>query len=103
MALARRNWHQFDAPKALDLLRTSETGLSTDEARQRLTTYGANSFDLKERRKPLGILLGQFSDFMILVLLAAAIISGVIGDFKDTVVIGTIVVLNGIIGFLQEY
>ena len=103
MALAERHWHQFDAAKALDLLRTSETGLSTDEARQRLTAYGANSFDLKERRKLLGILLGQFSDFMILILLAAAIISGVIGDFKDTVVIGTIVVLNGIIGFLQEY
>ena len=103
MALAQRNWHQFDGPKALDVLGTSETGLSTDEARQRLTTYGPNSFDLKERRKPLGILLGQFSDFMILVLIAAAVISGIIGDFKDTVVIGAIVVLNGIIGFVQEY
>jgi Ca2+-transporting ATPase len=103
MALAERNWHQFDVPKALHLLGTSETGLSTDEARQRLTTYGPNSFDLKERRKPLRILLGQFTDFMILVLIAAAIISGTIGDFKDTVVIGAIVVLNGIIGFVQEY
>ena len=103
MALAQRHWHQFDVPEALDLLRTSETGLSTDEARQRLTTYGPNSFDLEKGRKPLGILLGQFTDFMILVLIAAAIISGIIGDFKDTVVIGAIVVLNGIIGFVQEY
>jgi P-type Ca2+ transporter type 2C len=103
MALTRENWHRFDVPKALHLLGTPETGLSAEEARQRLVTHGPNSFDLKERRKPLGILLGQFADFMILVLIAAAIISGIIGDLKDTVVIGVIVVLNGIIGFVQEY
>ena len=59
--------------------------------------------DLKERRTPFRILVGQFTDFMILVLIAAAILSGIIGDLKDTIVIAAIVVLNGVIGFIQEY
>jgi Ca2+-transporting ATPase len=59
--------------------------------------------ELKERRTPYRILLGQFTDFMILVLIAAAIVSGIIGDLKDTIVIGIIVLLNGTIGFVQEY
>ena len=45
----------------------------------------------------------QFRDFMILVLLTAAAISGVVGDLKDTIVIGTLVLLNAVIGFVQEY
>jgi Ca2+-transporting ATPase len=81
----------------------SESGLSHEEARARLNLYGPNAMDLKERRTPLRILLGQFKDFMILVLIAAAILSGIIGDIKDTVVIAAIVFLNGIIGFIQEY
>ena len=48
-------------------------------------------------------MLGQFTDFMILVLIAAAILSGIIGDIKDTFVIAASVLLNGIIGFVQEY
>jgi Ca2+-transporting ATPase len=103
MGLAATNWHQFDVSKTLELLGTSEAGLSANEARQRLTTYGPNSFDLKEGRTPFEIVIGQFTDFMILVLIAAAIISGIIGDIKDTFVIGGIVVLNGIVGFVQEY
>jgi Ca2+-transporting ATPase len=103
LTLPTRHWHQFDVSKALDQLHTSEAGLSADEARQRLATYGPNAFDLKEKRTPFRILLGQFTDFMILVLIAAAIISGIVGDLKDTIVIGAIVVLNGIIGFIQEY
>src|SRR5262249_47682519 len=98
-----RPWHQFDVSKTLDVLRTSEAGLSADEARQRLARYGPNAFDLKEKRTPFRILLAQFTDFMIVVLIAAAIISGIVGDLKDTIVIGAIVVLNGVIGFIQEY
>jgi len=54
-------------------------------------------------RTPLAMLLGQFRDFMILVLLAAAVISGLIGEAKDTVAIIAIVALNAVIGFVQEY
>jgi P-type Ca2+ transporter type 2C len=98
-----RKWHQLDTPEILHLLRTSEGGLNPEEARHRLSIYGRNSIELKERHPPFRILLGQFANFMILVLIAAAIVSGIIGDIKDTVVIAAIVVLNGIIGFIQEY
>ena len=49
------------------------------------------------------MLLGQFADFMIVVLITAGIISGLIGDLTDTIAIVVIVVLNAVIGFIQEY
>ena len=90
-------------PDTFHLLDTSETGLTDEEALRRLSVYGANTIDLKASRTPFRIMLGQFTDFMILVLIAAAILSGIIGDIKDTFVIAAIVLLNGIIGFVQEY
>ena len=90
-------------PDTFDLLGTSERGLTDEEALRRLSVYGANTIDLKAGRTPFRIMLGQFTDFMILVLIAAAILSGIIGDIKDTLVIAAIVLLNGIIGFVQEY
>lgn len=98
-----RPWHPLTTSETLAALRTSDNGLTSQEAQQRLSEYGPNSITLKERRTPFRILLGQFTDFMILVLIAAAILSGIIGDLKDTLVIGAIVFLNGVIGFIQEY
>jgi Ca2+-transporting ATPase len=90
-------------PDTFDLLGTSERGLTDEEALRRLSGSGANTIDLKAGRTPFRIMLGQFTDFMILVLIAAAILSGIIGDIKDTLVIAAIVLLNGIIGFVQEF
>jgi P-type Ca2+ transporter type 2C len=98
-----RRWHRLAVPDTFHLLDTSETGLTDEEALRRLSVYGANTIDLKASRTPFRIMLGQFTDFMILVLIAAAILSGIIGDIKDTFVIAAIVLLNGIIGFVQEY
>jgi Ca2+-transporting ATPase len=78
-------------------------GLSSDEAAVRLRQYGANVLAEGRRRGPLRLLASQFADFMILVLIAAAVISGIIGDLTDTLVIIAIVALNAIIGFVQEY
>jgi Ca2+-transporting ATPase len=96
-------WHQLSAAKTLEVLGTSEAGLTPEESLRRLSIYGPNSIHVKERRTPLRILLSQFKDFMILVLVVAAILSGIIGDLKDTLVIAAIVFLNGVIGFIQEY
>jgi Ca2+-transporting ATPase len=97
-------WHELTAEQTIQLVgTTAAAGLTSDEAQRRLTQYGPNSFDLKQQRTPLRILAGQFTDFMILILIVAAIISGFIGDIKDTIVIGIIVFLNGVIGFIQEY
>ena len=88
---------------AISATASSERGLSWEEASQRLSRHGLNVLAERSRRTALGLLVGQFKDFMILVLLAAAVISGLIGDFKDTIAIVAIVALNAAIGFVQEY
>jgi Ca2+-transporting ATPase len=97
-------WHSLEVPEAVQRLNSDPAfGLSAAEAAARLTRYGANEIREERRRGPLRMFVGQFTDFMILVLIAAALISGAIGDVVDTAVILTIVVLNAVIGFTQEY
>src|SRR5262245_33680452 len=81
----------------------SVQGLTTAEAERRLAEFGPNL--LREANRPRYLLLfaRQFQDIMILILLAAAVISGVVGDLKDTIVIVAIVLLNAALGFAQEY
>jgi Ca2+-transporting ATPase len=96
-------WHQEPVEAVLAALRTAAEGLTGDEARRRLLAHGPNLLREGKRRTALALLAGQFTDFMILVLVAAAVISGLIGDVVDTIAIVTIVVLNAVIGFSQEY
>lgn len=78
-------------------------GLTTEEARKRQTEYGANTLAEQERSHPLRILIAQFSDLMVLILLVAAVVSWMLGEYADAVTIAVIVVLNAILGFVQEY
>ncbi len=97
-------YHALDAAAIAARLDVDlERGLSGAEAAARLTRYGGNVIEEKPRRGALAMLVGQFTDFMILVLIAAAVISGIVGDVKDTAVIVAIVVVNAIIGFTQEF
>ncbi len=84
-------------------LESSVTGLTTEQAKKRLAEHGPNAIIEKRRRSLLSILLGQFADFMIVVLLVAALISGFIGEPQDTIAILVIVLLNAIIGTVQEF
>ncbi len=97
------NWHQKDIEDILEELSSSRSGLSEVEAGERLRKYGANILEEKKKRTAFMMLLTQFKDFMILVLIAAAILSGIIGELSDTIAIIVIVILNAIIGFVQEY
>jgi len=97
-------WYRLPAEAALSRLKTSlEHGLDPSEVAARLARQGPNVIAEGPRRSLLSMLGGQFADFMILVLLAAAVISGVIGEAQDTVAILVIVVLNALIGAVQEY
>jgi Ca2+-transporting ATPase len=96
-------WHSIEADEILARLESSHQGLTTAAARSRLAEYGPNTLPEKQQRPLLKILLGQFSDFMILVLLAAALISGLVGEPQDTIAILVIVLLNAIIGAIQEF
>jgi Ca2+-transporting ATPase len=97
-------WHALPVEAVAQRLGTdSRAGLRAGEARARRERYGANEIREDGGRGPLAILAAQFADFMIAVLVAAAVVSGLVGDFADTVAIAAIVVLNGVIGFVQEY
>lgn len=96
-------WHSIRPDDVLQPLESSLTGLSTEQAQKRLAEHGPNVIIEKRRRSLLSILLGQFADFMIVVLLLAALISGFIGEPQDTIAILVIVLLNAIIGSVQEF
>ena len=97
------NFHQQTSQEILTSLKSSLAGITGEDALARLQQYGPNELVEKARRTPLMMLLGQFTDFMILVLIAAAVISGIIGEPSDTIAIIVILLLNAILGFTQEY
>ncbi len=96
-------WHRIKIPEVLESLGTSLNGLSTKTAEEKLLQFGTNELQEGKKKSILLILFAQFKDVMILILLAAAIVSGIVGDFTDTIVILIIVLLNAFVGFIQEY
>jgi Ca2+-transporting ATPase len=101
---AEAAWHILTEHAALARLRSdAQRGLEPGEASARLARHGRNEIVEGRRRDPVAMLLDQFRDTMIMVLLVAAVVSGVVGDVADTLVIAAIVVLNAAIGFVQEY
>ncbi len=96
-------WHTLTSGETLKKLGVAlENGLSTGEAQQRISTYGLNK--LKEA-PPITIwqmLLAQFSDFVVMLLIVAAVISAALGDWVETAAILAIVILNAVLGVVQE-
>jgi Ca2+-transporting ATPase len=97
------NWHQQEIKEIFTSLKSQPSGLTHAEAVNRLEQYGPNEMKEAAKRTHFMMFLDQFKDFMILVLIAAAVVSGVIGEAVDTIAIVVIVILNAIIGFVQEY
>ncbi|MEW6586675.1 MAG: HAD-IC family P-type ATPase, partial [Nitrospirota bacterium] len=97
------DWHLKDIEEINGQLGTSLQGLSSGEASKRFDEYGPNELKEGKKKTPLMMFLDQFRDFMIIVLIIAAVISGFIGELSDTIAIIVIVVLNAVIGFIQEY
>ena len=78
-------------------------GLTEKEAAERLKTEGENVFGESRKAVPVKIFLGQFRDVMVMILLAATVVSVLLGEISDAVTIILIVLLNAIMGFVQEY
>jgi len=97
------NWHKLSIPETFELLGTGRQGLSAIAAEEKLLETGPNELQEGKKKSIAVILLAQFKDVMILILLAAATIAGIIGDLTDTIVILIIVLLNAFLGFIQEY
>lgn len=95
-------WHHRPVEAVFDALETSEVGLEEAEARRRLAEQGPNRLDPPKGRGPLRRFLGQFDNILIQVLLVAAVVTGLLGHWIDSGVILGVVVINALIGFLQE-
>ncbi len=96
-------WHTFGIDETRAALGTRPGGLSTDEAAERLVAHGPNELLEKRKRTVFAMFLDQFKDFMIIVLIASAVLAGALGEAADTIAIVVIVVLNAALGFSQEY
>lgn len=97
-------WHAMGLDAALKHWRTDpRRGLTQEEARLRSARFGLNRLKEAKRASPLQQFLSQFTDFIVLVLIGAAIVSGIVGEWQDSIAILVIVVLNAILGFIQEY
>jgi len=95
-------WHACPADEALRRLGTSRTGLSREEADRRLATYGPNRLEAQRPRRPLARFLAQFNNVLIYVLLGSSLITAGLGEWVDTSVILGVVLINAIVGFVQE-
>src|SRR5690625_956491 len=102
--MASGRWHALSVAEVLNALAANgQTGLTSDVVRRRQSQYGPNILEQAAGVSPVALFLKQFQDFMVIVLLAAAGISALLGEWMDASAIAVIVVLNGILGFMQEY
>ena len=96
-------WHSKEINEVLADLKTDPKGLTREEAERRTAEFGYNELKEKKRTTPLQIFIGQFKDVFVIMLLVATIISFLIGETIDAVTIAVIVILNSVVGFIQEY
>lgn len=96
-------WHEMRSDEVMDSINTDgDSGLTSKEVQKRTQKFGLNELKEADRPSAIIIFLSQFKDFMVLVLLAATLISGLLGEYIDAIAIIAIVVVNGVLGFFQE-
>ncbi|MCX6056974.1 MAG: cation-translocating P-type ATPase [Chloroflexi bacterium] len=97
-----RDWHAIKAEEVLKHLEVKNEGLSSEEVKKRLQHYGQNQ--LKEAPRPgfMALLWAQLNNFVVILLIAASVISALLGDYVEAAAIMAIVVLNSVLGIVQE-
>ncbi|MDO5146555.1 MAG: cation-translocating P-type ATPase [Eubacteriales bacterium] len=93
--------YRMSREEVLAHMKTGEGGLTRDEAERRLQEYGENALQETKRKKGYQVFLEQFADFLVIILIVAAIISLVSGNVESTVVIFTVIILNAVLGTVQ--
>ncbi|MGZ5053742.1 MAG: HAD-IC family P-type ATPase [Methylobacter sp.] len=96
-------WHSQPAEEVLAQLASTLEGLSSQEAARRLAANGPNELKESNPISPLQIALAQFKSLIIWILIAAGVISGILGEIEDVIAIFTVVILNATMGFYQEF
>ncbi len=95
-------WYALEAEKVLGHLEVRENGLSSIEAQKRLNQYGPNQLQEAPRPSFFAILWDQLNNFVVILLIIASVISGLLGDYVEAAAIMAIVVLNAVLGIIQE-
>jgi Ca2+-transporting ATPase len=103
LTVKKMNWYQLDLNDIFRKLNTSEEGLTDKEIKERLLKYGPNKLAEEEKINKLIILLHQFTSPLIYILLLAAIVTFFLREYIDTGVIIAVVLLNAVIGYIQEF
>lgn len=88
--------------EALSTLGSGMKGISGDEAARRLSTHGYNELGNQDRVSALGLFIGQFKNVLIIILLIATVLSLIVGETVDALIIGIIVVFSALLGFVQN-
>lgn len=97
-------WYSKTADSVIDELKTNrETGLSREQTQQLLEEFGPNELPEPERESLIIRIIKQFTDLLVVTLIVATVISFALGEYLDAIVILVIVVINGVLGFVQEY
>jgi Ca2+-transporting ATPase len=97
-------WHTLETSEILKKLETDpHKGLSDEEVQKRLAAHGPNELKKEERISPWSVLLHQFSNILIIILLIATVLSALVGEIVDAGLILLIVIFVAILGFVQEY
>jgi magnesium-transporting ATPase (P-type) len=102
IGMTQQSWHQLPADESLAAQKSTTAGLSSEDAAQRLAEHGPNLLTPPSRRGPLMRFLLQFHNVLIYVLLGAAVVTALLAHWVDTSVIIGVVVINALIGFIQE-
>lgn len=96
-------WNQTAVEVSQTLKTTIHRGLTQQEAQRRLQEFGVNRLPEQKRASTFKLFLNQFSSFIVWLLIAAAFIAGLLGEWIDVAAIGVIVILNALLGFFQEF
>lgn len=96
-------WHSASTETVFKELGSTPSGLSSSEAAARLKRYGKNELKRIGGVKPVMLFLEQFKNVLVVTLILAAVVSAAIGEVLDAIVIGVILVINAVLGFVQEY
>jgi P-type Ca2+ transporter type 2C len=98
-----KQWHSKTTQEAMSELNLTSAGLTTQDAQKRLTQYGPNELKKEKGKSPLKLLLGQFTNVLMIILLIAIGLSFAVGEATDAIIILAIVIASAVLGFSQEY
>lgn len=95
-------FHTLPTEETIEALNTTSSGISKDEVHSRLSFFGNNELQEDKPRTIFGMFFEQFKNLMVIILIVAAVISGLLGELADTFIIMIVVVLNAVLGVFQE-